>query len=120
MKKEIVNFYATKNLNLEKIIARGKQIYGLQEMAIINAAIKLYNEIHAGKQIKDINIAWEIWRIAKNAKFTKRDLMTINELRESNTQFDKSNRYLTRLVYFLCITVFMIAIYHIYPYLVKW
>lgn len=64
MKKEIVNFYAEKGLHISKMINRRPSDISPEQ---IEAAAELvYKDIQDGRELKNIQIASEVFRIAKD------------------------------------------------------
>lgn len=64
MKKEIVDFYANKGLHISKMINRRPMDIAPEQ---IEAAAELvYKDIQAGRQLKNIQIASEVFRVAKD------------------------------------------------------
>ena len=64
MKKEIRDFYTSKELHLSKLIERGK-LRNLTKAQVESAAIIIYDRIRSGDEMKTIKIAWEVWALAK-------------------------------------------------------
>lgn len=64
MKKEIIDFYADKGLHISKIINR--RPYDVSPEQIEAAADLVYHDIQNGRQLKNIQIASEVFRVAKD------------------------------------------------------
>ena len=65
MKREIIDFYAARNIPVEKLIPIGRQRKGLTDASIIAAAEDVYRDIQGGMEIKPTRIAWEVFSRAK-------------------------------------------------------
>lgn len=64
MKKEIIDFYADKGLHISKMINR--RPCGVSPEQIEEGAELIYYDIQSGRQLKNIQIASEVFRTAKN------------------------------------------------------
>ena len=84
MKKEIRDFYALKDLHINKLVARGK-LRGLTKSQVEEAIVIIYKRIQSGEKIKPIKIAWEVWSLAKGLKSNElaEENLTIEGLRNS-------------------------------------
>lgn len=64
MKKEIIDFYADKGLHISKMINR--RPYDVSPEQIEAAAELVYYDIQNGHELKNIQIASEVFRVAKD------------------------------------------------------
>lgn len=84
MKREVIDFYRSKHLEIFKLINKGRDRYGLYPYAVTEAAKEVYQEIQDGLQIKDIQIAWLVFDKAKAVVIPDEQLMTLEELNTEN------------------------------------
>ncbi len=64
MEKEIQNFYDSRNYQIQKMVDRCPN-KKLTKDQIIGGAIKLYKEIELGREVREIAIPREVWRLAE-------------------------------------------------------
>ena len=69
MKQEILNFYAERNIPVQKMISVGAK-QSLTPESIAQAAEIVYDEIQNGLEIKQIRIAWRVYAMAKHLVVT--------------------------------------------------
>ena len=67
MEKKILDFYASKNLHVAKMIE--KRPPGISRGQVELAAVEMYRRITGGTEaVRDIRIAWRVWEIARNIR----------------------------------------------------
>lgn len=96
MEPKIVDFYASKNLHIKKLIERRPDIPADK---IKIAAVEVYNDIQQGMKIKDISLAWTIWERARKMESVSFDdnLKSKTRIRELESKNKEQGEYITGL-----------------------
>ena len=82
MKKEIKEFYDSKDFQLSKLIS--KRPKNVSATGVVAAAESLYEEIQQGLKIKDVQIPRRIWLMAKGGEGDEEFLAEIKEIKEQH------------------------------------
>ena len=70
MNDEVKHFYLENKTPIEKIIAIGTSRHGLSSASIREAAVRVYDDIQGGEEVKPIRIAWKVYSLAKHLQMT--------------------------------------------------
>lgn len=89
MKPEILEFYADRKKHVAKMVSEEHRPGGTTPEQVRAAAVEFYNEIakfrtglvvlKSGEIVKNIGIAWAVWRIAKHIRAEEEDFGTADE-----------------------------------------
>ena len=67
---EVKHFYLENKTPIDKIIAIGTSRHKLSVEAIKEAAVRVFDEIQEGEEIKPIRVAWRVYSLAKHLHMT--------------------------------------------------
>ena len=70
MNDEVKHFYLENKTPIEKIIAIGTSRHGLSAASIKEAAVRVFDEIQEGEEVKPIRVAWKVYALAKHLHTT--------------------------------------------------
>jgi glutathionylspermidine synthase len=68
MTDDVRAYYASMNIPINKMVVVGTTRRGLTAESIEMAAEQIYNDIQAGRDVRKIRIAWEVYSLAKQLR----------------------------------------------------